>query len=67
MLNPDTTEYYNASRQIILGIKSETPGFSYQVYITQLVVVNRFDPERLTAASSELSALIPKAVLRVVK
>ncbi len=67
LLNPDATEYYNATRQIVLGIKGEAPGFSYQVYITQLVVINRFDPERLVKASADLAALIPKAVLRVVK
>jgi hypothetical protein len=59
-------EFYNATRQLIFSFKGETPNTTYMVYLNQLVVINRFDPQRLTAAATELSALIPKAVLRAV-
>jgi len=66
LLNPDTTEFYNASRQIVFGLKGETPNSTYLVYVAQLVVINRFDPERLTGAAKELAAMIPRVVLSTI-
>lgn len=62
-----TAEYYNASRQLVFSLKGESPNTTYMVYLNQLIVINRFDPQRLTSAATELSQLIPQIILRTIK
>ena len=64
LLNPESNPYYHSSNGLVVGIQGE-PGETYLLYVTELVIKNRFDPGRLRRAVIDFTKLVQQTVHRV--
>lgn len=63
LLDAEQNPYYHSSRSMVFGMKGE-PGVTYLVYVTELVVKNRIDPERLEKTILKVMSLCQERVFR---
>jgi hypothetical protein len=64
LLNPESNPYYHSSNGLVVGIQGEE-GETYLIYVTELVIKNRFDPGRLRRAVIDFTKIVQQTVHRV--
>jgi len=64
LLNPESNKIYHTSNSLIIGVKGDQ-GETYLVYIVELILTNRFDPNRVQRTLSELAKRVQETVYQV--
>jgi hypothetical protein len=59
LLDAETNDYYHKAQGLTVGVKAEG-GQSYLVFVNNLVIKNRIDPERLKTTLTNLNAGVGK-------
>lgn len=59
LLDADTNEYYHKAQGLTIGIKGDA-GQSYMVFVTNLVIKNRIEPERMKVTMTNLNIAVAK-------
>jgi hypothetical protein len=59
LLDADTNEYYHKAQGLTIGVKGEA-GQSYMVFVTNLVIKNRIEPERMKVTMTNLNVAVAK-------
>ncbi len=59
LLDAETNEYYHKAQGLTIGIKAEG-GQSYMVFVTNLVIKNRIEPERMKVTLTNLNIAVAK-------
>ena len=56
LVDPDTNQYYHIARGMLIGMKSPNEGSSNLIYVNELVIKNRIDPDRVLRTIMDLAA-----------
>ncbi len=59
LLDADTNEYYHKAQGLTIGIKADA-GQSYMVFVSNLVIKNRIEPERMKVTLTNLNVAVAK-------
>jgi hypothetical protein len=59
LLDAETNEYYHKAQGLTIGIKGDA-GQSYMVFVTNLVIKNRIEPERMKVTMTNLNIAVAK-------
>lgn len=59
LLDADTNEYYHKAQGLTIGIKADA-GQSYMVFVSNLVIKNRIEPERMKVTLTNLNIGVAK-------
>jgi len=59
LLDVEANEYYHKAQGLTIGIKAEG-GQSYMVFVTNLVIKNRIEPERMKVTMTNLNTAVAK-------
>jgi hypothetical protein len=59
LLDAETNEYYHKAQGLTIGIKADG-GQSYMVFVSNLVIKNRIDPERMKVTLNNLNIAVAK-------
>lgn len=57
LLDAETNEYYHKAQGLTIGLKAES-GQSYMVFVSNLVIKNRIDPDRMRVTLSSLNSAV---------
>jgi hypothetical protein len=59
LLDAETNEYYHKAQGLTIGVKADA-GQSYMVFVSNLVIKNRIDPERMKVTLTNLNIAVAK-------
>jgi hypothetical protein len=59
LLDAETNEYYHKAQGLTIGIKADA-GNSYMVFVSNMVIKNRIDPERMKVTLTNLNIAVAK-------
>jgi hypothetical protein len=59
LLDAETNEYYHKAQGLTIGVKADA-GHSYMVFVSNMVIKNRIDPERMKVTLTNLNFAVAK-------